>query len=100
MTGVATIRRSPELLIRIISGVVLILVALATLVVDGFYFWGLMSVAALLMITEWSGLIGIRDYRGGLALAAMTIILIMTMPTHRFLEIQVVGGLAVLTEPS
>ncbi len=55
-------------------------VAVAALVRGGSFFWALVSLATLLMTSEWARLTGERPYRGGVAIAAAAVPLAMAWP--------------------
>lgn len=50
-------KRSPDLAIRAVSGIALIVLALAALWGGGVWLWLLTSIAAMLMLAEWGGLV-------------------------------------------
>jgi phosphatidate cytidylyltransferase len=57
-----------ELQKRIISGVLMILVALGALVLGGYIFWALISLLAVLMMREWAGMMKAARWKIALAL--------------------------------
>lgn len=97
MTSAASPARGSDLLVRSVAGAVMIAVALAAVVVDGSYFWGLVAIAALLMIAEWAGLTGMRGYRGALAIVATAGVMLSAWPGVDMLDAQVWGALLAAT---
>lgn len=73
-------RRRSDLAVRTVTGVALILVAVACLVYGQNPFWTLLSVATLVMIAEWSGLIRAERWQMWLALIGLTLPLFLEQP--------------------
>lgn len=85
-----------ELLVRAIAGGLMALIAIAALVRGGNYFWTLVTVAALLMASEWARLTGAGRSRSALAMAIVAVPLVMTGPSLDFSDrdiwITLLGG--------
>jgi phosphatidate cytidylyltransferase len=73
-------KRRSDLGLRAVTGIGLILVALACLVVGGNPLWLLLSAAALAMTAEWAGLIGAERWQRWLALIGMCVPLLCLEP--------------------
>lgn len=73
----ASVRRS-DLTARVVGGIAMIIVALACLWLGGVAFWALTSVAAMLMLWEWAGLM--RVQRAWVALAIFAVPLVYACP--------------------
>jgi phosphatidate cytidylyltransferase len=73
--GAAAPPRRSELATRAVTGVAMIVVAVAALWAGGAGFWMLASAAALLMVSEWAGLMRARRWQVTLSVALMGIVM-------------------------
>jgi phosphatidate cytidylyltransferase len=82
MTAAATNQpgRRSDLALRSVTGVALILVAVFCLVFGRNPFWVLLSAASLVMMAEWSSLIGAARWQMWLALLGVTLALFLAQP--------------------
>ncbi|WCT75073.1 phosphatidate cytidylyltransferase [Sphingomonas naphthae] len=76
----AALARSSDLNARLVTGVALIVVAVAALWLGGVVFWLLASVAAMLMVAEWAGLAHASQGRIRLSVAAMILPIALACP--------------------
>lgn len=83
-----------ELLQRVVVGAILIVVAAIGLRLGGFAFWALVTIAALLMLSEFAGLLKIDDPNRRLALFALCIPLGLLCPIAAGPSFFVAGALA------
>jgi phosphatidate cytidylyltransferase len=70
-------RKRSDLAIRTVTGIALILLAVACVVYGGNPFWVLLCIAALAMMGEWSGLIRTPRWQAWLALATLVFPLVL-----------------------
>ncbi|MFN4097499.1 MAG: phosphatidate cytidylyltransferase, partial [Sphingomonas sp.] len=73
-------RKNADLSTRAVVGVALIVIAAAALWFGGFAFWLLVTVAALVMVHEWSGLHGATPQQKKLAQYALMVPLAIMSP--------------------
>jgi phosphatidate cytidylyltransferase len=71
----ATPHRS-DLAARIASGAAMLAVALAAIWLGGFSFWLLVSAASIIMLIEWSGLVGVDRWQLIFALVGLALVLL------------------------
>jgi phosphatidate cytidylyltransferase len=64
-----------ELQKRVLSGVVMIVLALGALYLGGLVFWAMASLLALLMIREWAGMMKAPAWKTGLALVLVAMLM-------------------------
>ena len=76
----AALARSSDLNARLVTGVILVVVAVAALWLGGVVFWLLASVAAMLMVAEWAGLAHASQGRIRLSVALMVVPLALACP--------------------
>lgn len=69
-----------ELRIRVLVGAGLIVLALAALWLGGYALWLLLAAAGLVMLAEWSGLVGAPKLKTALALASLALVLLLAAP--------------------
>lgn len=86
MTGNAAPKGFGNLWKRVITGIVLITVAVAALFAGGWGFWLLVTFLALAMIAEWGGLMKAPAWKIGLAIAAMLAVMIYAHPLYRVID--------------
>lgn len=80
MTSGTAEARARDLRVRAISGLAMIVVALAALVIGGLAFWLLAAAAAMLMLGEWGGLAHAPLRRIRFAMIALAFPLIVALP--------------------
>jgi phosphatidate cytidylyltransferase len=76
----APARKTSDLGIRSVTGVVMIVVALACLVYGQTPLWTLLLIAALVMMAEWAALIGAARWQSWTALTGLAIPLFLAQP--------------------
>lgn len=81
VAGRAPVRRRSDLATRALAGGTMIVVAVAALWMGGTAFWALASLAAMLMLAEWAGLMRSAQKRILLALVMLVVPLLALMPT-------------------
>jgi phosphatidate cytidylyltransferase len=64
-----------ELQKRVLSGVVMIVLALGALYLGGLVFWAMASLLALLMMREWAGMMKAATWKTGLALVLVAMLM-------------------------
>lgn len=91
----------PELLVRTVTGLAMIAVAMAALVAGGFVFWLLVVVVGLFMMAEWSDLHGATARHKRLAQYALFVPLALMSPPPAagpgFLTLGLLAGAAFFT---
>ena len=90
-------RKSPELALRVVTGVALIAVALVALSLGGIVFWLLATLAGLLMMAEWADLNGVSIRHKRLALYSLFVPLALMSPLGAgpgFLSLGLLAGAA------
>ncbi len=86
-----------ELLTRVGVGIILVVLASAALWSGGFAFWALVTAAALIMLSEFGGLVNASDKHRRLAMFALCVPLGIVAPVAaglNFFAFGLVGGLA------
>ena len=97
MTDATPAWKSPELLLRIVSGIALIAVALVALSLGGIIFWLLATVMGLLMMAEWADLNGVSVRHKRLAVYTLFVPLALMSPLGAgpgFLSLGLLAGAA------
>lgn len=97
MNDLTTAKKPPELLLRIVTGVAMIAVAMVAVALGGIVFWLLLTLVGLVMLAEWAGLHAApaRDKR--LALYALFVPLALMSPLGAgpgFLTLGLLAGAA------
>lgn len=80
-TPAPTANRPSELVIRTLTGLALIAVALAAIVLGGIVFWLLAAVAGLFMMAEWADLHGVAPRQKRLAQYSLSVPLALMAPS-------------------
>ncbi len=78
--AVVPTRTKSDLAVRTVTGIILILVAVACLIYGQEPFWTLLSLVMLIMMGEWAGLIRAPRWQMWLAVAALLVPLLLTEP--------------------
>jgi phosphatidate cytidylyltransferase len=79
---------------RVVTGVLLIALAVVDLWVGGFAFWSLAAIAAILMLREYGPLVGASDPQVRLSLFAMTVVIALLSPWAAGPSLFTLGSLA------
>ncbi|MGN6124445.1 MAG: phosphatidate cytidylyltransferase [Sphingomonas oligoaromativorans] len=80
MSAAAASSRRSDLAVRSVTGVILILIAVACLIYGSDPFWILASAAGLIMVAEWAGLIRAERWQMWLAFLGLMLPLVLEQP--------------------